>query len=103
MFDRTYFLYIYYADPVKWAKKYDIEPFSHPCKNCGRLFTTTIPFFQGQFHGLIARECECGSDDRPPYCMVRDPKYGDLFSGSSPKKTKRPKQKAKILKFRKSS
>jgi hypothetical protein len=56
---------------------------------CGAMLTTTIPFAQGTLRGLQAPPCVCGyhrepkgPDDvvsRPPYALVRDPKFGDLF------------------------
>lgn len=80
MFDRSKFLLIFGEDAEKWAARYDIEPFSHPCGRCKRILTTTIPFACGQFRGLIAPQCACGNE-RPPCAIVRDPRYGDLFTG----------------------
>jgi hypothetical protein len=73
-------LFIYGLDPEKWARKHCIEAFSHPCSECGRVLTTSIPFVQGQMRGLQAPPCECGNK-QTPYGMVRDSKNGDLFSG----------------------
>jgi hypothetical protein len=42
--------------------------------------TTSIPFAQGTLRGLQAPPCICGHP-HPPYSMVRDSKYGDLFTG----------------------
>lgn len=64
----------------EWTARYGVEPFSHPCFDCGRMCTTTIPFAQGTLRGLQAPRCECGND-RTPYALVRDPAYGDLFTG----------------------
>lgn len=67
----------------EWTKRYGVTPFTHPCYGCGHPLTTTIPFVQGQLRGLQAPKCECGEHDsgysHPPYSIVRDPKYGDLF------------------------
>lgn len=70
MNDRRKFLRVHGADPVKWAKRYEIEPFTHACHLCGLLSTTSIPFASGPLRGLIAPDCECGHPN-PPYCVVR--------------------------------
>ncbi len=64
-----------------WAARFDIEPFTADCASCGREKTTTLPFAQGQLRGLQAPSCPCGDDSRAPYCIVRDPKHGDLLDG----------------------
>lgn len=62
-----------------WARRYGIEPIEYACSECGRLLMTTRPFAQGQLRGLQAPPCvDCGNE-RTPYVMVRDPKYGDLL------------------------
>ncbi len=65
----------------EWTARYGVEPFSHPCSECEILLTTTIPFIQGTLRGLCSPPCECGNE-KTPYGIVRDPKYGDLFTGS---------------------
>jgi hypothetical protein len=72
-------LICYGVDPKRWAKRYDLQPFSFPCYKCGRMGETTIPFVQGTMRGLTAPVCKCGHPT-PPYCMVRAPEHGDLFS-----------------------
>ncbi len=62
-----------------WAKRYGIEIFTHPCSDCGRLATPSIPFAQGQLRGLQAPPCRTCGNVRTPFGMVRDPKHGDLF------------------------
>lgn len=69
------FLIVLGADPARWAKRYDIEPYSGTCR-CGRPVTTTIPFARGVLRGLIAPWCPCGSVSRP-YCVVSA--SGDLI------------------------
>jgi hypothetical protein len=71
---------VYGVTAEAWADRYGIEVFSHPCIECGRVLTTSIPFAQGQLRGLQAPPCECGHT-QTPYGLVRDSKYGDLFSG----------------------
>lgn len=66
-----------------WARRYDIEPCSAPCQDCGVMRTTTVPFACGQLRGLMAPKCECGQEG-VPYCLVRDPRHGDLFTGGGP-------------------
>lgn len=74
-------LLIYGITAEEWAARYGIESFSHPCQACGIMLTTSIPFMQGEFRGLQAPLCECGTKIwKPPYAIVRDPKYGDLFT-----------------------
>jgi hypothetical protein len=71
---------VYGVSVAEWTKRYGVEPFSHPCYECGRVLSTSIPFVQGTLRGLQAPQCECGHPN-PPYAMVRDPAYGDLFTG----------------------
>ena len=77
--------YVYGVTPEAWAKRYGIEVFSHPCFECGRVLTIAIPFAQGQLRGLQAPPCACGNE-RTPFGLVRDPAYGDLFSGVEPRR-----------------
>lgn len=79
MNDKVRFL-IYGVTAEAWTKRYGIEAFTHPCYRCGAPCTTSIPFAQGTLRGLQAPPCVCGHE-WPPYALVRDPKYGDLFSG----------------------
>lgn len=76
--DRSRILVAHGVTVEQWTERYGCEPFSHPCGDCGRELTTSIPFAYGRLRGLIAPACECGND-RPPYCVVRDPKHGDLL------------------------
>lgn len=78
--NRESFLRIHGIDSVAWAARFGIEPFSMQCERCGAEMVTSIPIAQGQLRGLIAPECECGNSDTP-YCIVRDWRYGDLFTG----------------------
>lgn len=73
-------LFVYGVPAEKWAARYGVEAFSHPCSECGRVLTTTLPFAQGTFRGLQAPKCVCGNE-KTPFGLVRDPKYGDLLSG----------------------
>lgn len=75
-------LIIHGADPKAWAERYDIEPFTRACRWCGIEQTTSIPFAQGTLRGLVAPPCKCTDPNvNPPYCMVRDARFGDLFDG----------------------
>lgn len=76
--DRRRFLIVHGADAARWAKRFGIEPFSHPCRRCGALLTTSVPFAYKTLRGLLAPSCACGNQGTP-YCMVRDPRFGDLF------------------------
>lgn len=73
-------LVVHGATAEAWARRYGIEAFSHPCSECGRMATTTIPFAQGTVRGLQSPPCECGNE-RTPYVVVRDPAHGDLLGG----------------------
>lgn len=75
------FLVVLGADPVRWAARYGISPISAPCSECGAILDTDIPFAYETFRGLKAPTCSCGNK-YTPYCLVKDPKYGDLFTGS---------------------
>lgn len=93
-------LFVYGISAEAWARRYGIQPFSTPCQ-CGEILTTTLPFARGTLRGLQAPECKNGCHDSyskwkklgcpinhkgiinyPPYAMVRDPKFGDLFDGN---------------------
>lgn len=73
-------LLIFGVSAARWTARYGVLPFSHPCLDCGRILTTTIPFVQGSLRGLQAPTCECGNE-QTPFGLVRDPAYGDLFTG----------------------
>ncbi len=72
--------YVYGVTQEEWTRRFGVQPFSYPCYVCGRLLTTTIPFAQGTLRGLQAPTCECG-DEKTPFALVRDARYGDLFTG----------------------
>lgn len=78
---RDHFLLVHGQDPDEWARRYGIEPFTHPCSRCDAPLTTTVPFACGSLRGLLAPACSCGNT-QTPYCVVRDPKHGDLLSGA---------------------
>lgn len=78
--NRDRFLIAHGVDASRWIARYGMRPFTHACDGCGELLTTSIPFSYGTFRGLIAPRCACGNE-YPPYCIMRDPRYGDLFSG----------------------
>lgn len=75
--------YVHGISAEAWSKRYGVEAFSYPCSECGRMCTTTLPFAQGQLRGLQAPPCPCGNE-KTPFGLVRDPKYGDLFSPNEP-------------------
>lgn len=70
MLNRSRFLRVYGADPVSWAERYGLEPFTRPCVDCGAEMTTSVAFASGPARGLIAPPCPCGSSDCPPYVAV---------------------------------
>jgi hypothetical protein len=70
MLDRSAWLLVHGADPVRWAKRYGIEPFTAPCYGCDAPLTTSIPFACENLRGLVAPACGCGTDARPPYGVV---------------------------------
>jgi lysyl-tRNA synthetase class I len=78
--NRNKCLRIFGVDVRRWAARYGLEPFSHPCSKCGKVLTTSIPFVCGSLRGLVAPTCKCGHTGTP-YCVARDPKVGDLFAG----------------------
>lgn len=78
MFDRTKFLIVHGVTAEEWSERYGLDPFTHPCCICGAPQTTSLPFAKGQLRGLVAPVCECGHPN-PPFCVVRDPKFGDLL------------------------
>lgn len=79
--DSERFLIVYGIDPIKWADRFGLLPFTAPCDKCGASLTTSLPFFYSSLRGLRAPQCSCGNK-RTPYCVVRDKRFGDLFSGT---------------------
>jgi len=53
-------LYLHGVDPLKWMKKHDIEAFTAPCQDCGKVQSTMLPMIFGRQPGL-AIDCACGS------------------------------------------
>jgi hypothetical protein len=84
--DRAGWLLVHGVSAAAWCERWQIEPFSCPCRGCGAMLTPDQPFASGSLRGLVARPCACGYHDHQsrgtPYCVVRDPKHGDLFSGA---------------------
>lgn len=80
--NRKHFLILYGVDPVRWARRWGLEPFTHPCSECGALLTTTLPFARDTLRGIIAPPCACGNTCTP-YEVVRDPAHGDVFTDRS--------------------
>ena len=80
---RENFLAVHGITAEHWAARYGIEPFSHPCHESGATLSTTAPFAVGQLRGLMAPPCACGNANTP-YCLVRDPRFGDLLDGLWP-------------------
>lgn len=66
------------VSPESWVKRYGLEPFHCPCQQCGSVLITNIPFACQSLRGLISPPCACGEKHRP-YCVVRDPRVGDLL------------------------
>lgn len=81
--DRSRFLLVMGADPTRWAARYGIEPFSHPCNQCGTELSTTIPFAFQSLRGLMAPQCATCGNAHTPYCAVSSCADGDLFTGRS--------------------
>lgn len=78
----TRYVVVHGIEPDVWAQRYDIEPFETSCPDCGALAKSSIPVAVGELRGLMVPPCPCGSRNRA-YCLVRDPKYGDLLDGAA--------------------
>lgn len=74
-------LYVLGVSQEAWTKRFGVVPFEHPCQGCGATRRTSIPFARGTIRGLVAPACPCG-EAFAPYAIVRDPRVGDLLSGS---------------------
>lgn len=79
--NRQRWLFVHGVSAEAWAARHDLEPYTRPCSRCGAMLTTIRPFAVGTMRGLAAPVCACGNE-RTPYCVVRDARYGDLFTGS---------------------
>lgn len=80
--NREKFLIVHGIDSTRWARRFDIQPFTRACGECGALLTTSVPFVHGTLRGLLAPTCACGNT-KTPYCVVRDYRYGDLLTSST--------------------
>lgn len=80
MINRERFLVVHGQDPKLWATRFDIQPIAAPCSRCEAACITSVPFASGQLRGLMSPRCACGNENTP-YCLVRDPRFGDLFDG----------------------
>jgi len=65
-------LYVHGVSAERWTARYGVEPFSHPCSQCGEMLTTSLPFVQGRIHGLAAPPCKCGNDCTPYAILMED-------------------------------
>jgi len=79
---RERFLIVHGVSAEHWAARYELEPSTHPCYVCGEPLTTSQPFAIDSLRGLVAPPCTCGNQSTP-YCIVRDPRFGDLFTGTA--------------------
>jgi hypothetical protein len=96
--DRARFILVLGADPVKWAKRWGIEPGSAPCYFCKAELTTSIPFAVDGLRGLVAPTCACGNKNTP-YCVVAA-KGGDILEALyPPSKPRRKRAKKRLLKL----
>lgn len=58
--------YLISVEPVEtWCKKYDLIIKIYPCKICGEMLKTNIPFFTKEFRGLMSEDCSCGNKNVP--------------------------------------
>ena len=66
------FLRVYGVSAEAWARRYGIEPFEGPCQGCGKTLRTSVPFVitGTRIRWLEAPPCDCGNEDRIPYCFV---------------------------------
>jgi hypothetical protein len=76
-FNRKRWLLVHGVTTEAWAKRWDIEPYTRPCSECGQGLTTTEPFAVGDLRGLKCPTCPCGNE-RTPYCVVAA--RGDLLA-----------------------
>jgi hypothetical protein len=76
---RSKFLRFHGVDPVGFARRHGIVPFTHPCQECSEPLTTSIPFAAGTLRGLIAPTCHRCGCEITPYAVVRLLKAGDLL------------------------
>lgn len=68
MVNRVRFFSVHGSNPVRWAKRNGLEPFTHPCSECGKELTTTVPIAFASWRGLSCPPCECGNEN-VPYCI----------------------------------
>lgn len=76
-FTRSRWLFVHGVTTAEWCERWDLEPYTRECGECGRPCTTTEPFAVGELRGLASPPCECGNVNTP-YCLVRA--RGDLLA-----------------------
>jgi hypothetical protein len=56
------YLIIPSANNEDWARRYDIEPFSAICHECGEVREAKHAFFSKEYNrrGFLAQNCKCG-------------------------------------------
>lgn len=49
------------VDLEKWCEKYELEPFTTECLDCGEPMHVNLPFAGKDRRGLISLPCKCGN------------------------------------------
>jgi hypothetical protein len=80
-FNRKRWLWVHGVSAEAWAARWDLEPYTRPCSECGQPLTTTRPFAVGALRGLACPPCPCGNE-ATPYCLVAA--EGDLLAPDPP-------------------
>lgn len=87
------------TDPVRWCKKYGIEPRTVECSRCHAPAEMTIPFRCGKQPGLVAPNCSVCGNDSMPWCIILPRDITQPMNGL-PLRKKGKRRKAKVLPFR---
>lgn len=68
------YLIVHNVDSSKWCERYDLQPFTGECHDCGKEALVLVPFVTKNKRGLCADTCSCGSKSVPfSYIDLRFP------------------------------
>lgn len=71
----------------EWCETYGIEPVTHPCRVCGKEFTTTVPVAFGHWRGLETPHHGCKNNSAVVVSVdpTENAEWLSMFSFSSKK------------------
>jgi hypothetical protein len=59
------YLTVHNVDLDQWCEKWELEPFTGKCRDCGSELPVNIPYVAQDRRGLCAEPCACGNKSVP--------------------------------------